>query len=200
MQQLHFDFTTMGTTTRRKPVNTRPAHVKPPRPEHKPYEPNYNNDALYNERGVHFFTLQGAYFDELYVRSAFLRFLEQPSKDPKLQKAREFKWENSVSKIPAYHWREYENGVSYSYWTGMYDKHLIGYTDNHWENYQWERDYITSVIEDGVTAWDNCTHAFFDTLRKFQHNISSIAFTGRDLDNAWESVKRREWLNYTERR
>ena len=152
---------------------------KPPRPESKPYQPNTACRRDY-------YISQGAYLDWTRTFGRFSDFLSQPTKDPKLQKAREFKWEGTIIKVPAYHWREYEEGV-YHLWLPLYRKHLLGLTTNHFEAHKWDRDWITERIEDGMTASGNFTTAFFDTLRHFD-------FTGHELDKAWGTVEKMEKL------
>ena len=175
--QLQLEFTEMISVA---PVE----YQKPPRPEHKPYEGN----AIYLQD---YFILQGAFFDWTRTFGAFSHFLGQWSKDPKLQNARDWKWEGKTLKVPAYHWREFEKeGAVYAAWVMMFERHLIGYTTDHFKNREWHRDPITEIIEDGMCASQGFMSAFFETLRGF-------GYFGNDLDKAWASIERKEKLCYT---
>ena len=120
---------------------------KTPRPEHKPYEPShicletdYQLQEYWEEIGV--------YLNWVKLYGGFSDFLSQRSTDPKLQKARIFRWEGKDIKVPAYHFREFEpSGAVYNAFLPLYRKHLLGWTTQHFKGHKWDQDFITKHIK-----------------------------------------------------
>ena len=161
----------------RRPEPPQPKYLS--RPEHKPYEESEPNRE-------DCFIVQGAFLDWHHVFGEFSWFLSQ--KDPAGKKQRIFRWEGKDIKVENYRWREYEGDHAiYGEWCVLYDKHLLGWTTNHFRDLKWERDFITERIEDGLTTSNNLREAFMQTLK-----ICKVPQD--DARREWRKVKQSEKL------
>ena len=165
------------TDAPRRPEPPQPKHLS--RPEHKPYEPNA-------ECRQDLFEATDAFLIHHTVFHEFSWFLSQ--KCPSGKKERLFQWEGKPHKVVNYRWREFEGDHAiYGEWCVLYDKHLLGWTTNHFRDLKWERDFITERIEDGLTTSNNLWEAFIQTLKRCQ-------FTHEEARRAWNKVKQSEKL------